>query len=213
MNIVHQAESTYLPGSKAAEGRHILECARDLFVRDGYERFSMRKLAGAVGCAVGTIYLHFTSKDELFEWLIEERFKRLLGALAGLCERHSRGDPVVLLKKGMYTYIEFGLRRPDDYRLAFHMPSSSREQSYRMHRAWEMIGLMVGRCVEQGRFREVDVEIVAQALWAAIHGITLLLIQETYLPRARRAKLIEQVISNAVDSLVVEPALIDSNLL
>jgi AcrR family transcriptional regulator len=165
----------------------------------------MRKLASAVGCAVGTIYLHFTSKHELFERLVEERFEGLLSVLGGLRERHREGDPVVLLKKGMYTYIEFGLRHADDYRLAFLIPSSSPGPSYQMHPACEMIRFMVGRCVEEGRFREVDVETVAQALWAAIHGITSLLIQETYFPRALRAKLIEQVISNAVDSLVIAP--------
>jgi AcrR family transcriptional regulator len=210
MNTVHHEADNDTPDSKAGAGGRILECARDLFNRDGYERFSMRRLAEAVGCAVGTIYLYFTSKDELFQALVEERFERLSSALSGLSERHRNGDPVVLLKKAMYTYIEFGLRNPDDYRLAFVVRSSSPEEPYRMHPACEMIRFMVGRCVEENRFREVDVETVAQALWAAIHGVTALLIQKCYLPWAGRTKLIEQVINNAVDSLVVEPGLMKS---
>jgi len=105
MNTVHRQADRDTPDSKAAAGGRILECARDLFNRDGYERFSMRRLADAVGCAVGTIYLYFTSKDELFQALVEERFERLSSALSGLGERHRNGDPVVLLKKAMYTYI------------------------------------------------------------------------------------------------------------
>lgn len=210
MNTVHHGVFKDTPDSKAATGARILECARDLFNRHGYEGFSMRRLANDVGCAVGTIYLYFRSRDELFQALVEERFERLSRALSELTERHRNGDPVVLLKKGMYTYIEFGLRNPSDYRLAFVVSSSSPEQPYRIHPACEMIRFMIGRCVEEGRFREVDVEIVAQALWAAIHGVTSLLIQKCYLPWAGRAKLIEQVISNAVDSLVVQPGLMKS---
>jgi len=210
MNIVHREANEDIPEFKAAAGARILKCARDLFNRDGYERFSMRKLADGVGCAVGTIYLYFRSKDELFQALVEERFERLSCALGGLRERHRNGDPVVLLKKGMYTYIEFGLRHPNDYRLALLVGSSSPEQPYRIDQACEMIRLMVGRCVQEGRFREVNVETVAQALWAAIHGVTSLLIQKSYFPWAGRAKLIEQVINNAIDSLVVQPGLMHS---
>lgn len=210
MNTVHHEADKDTSDSKAAAGARILECARDLFNRDGYERFSMRRLADAAGCAVGTIYLYFPSKDELFQALVEERFERLSRALSGLGERHRNGDPVVLLKKGMYTYIEFGLRHPNDYRLAFLVSCSSPEQPYRMHPACEMIRFMVGRCVQEGRFREVDVETVAQALWAAIHGVTSLLIQKSYFPWAGRGKIIEQVINNAVDSLVVQPGLMQS---
>jgi hypothetical protein len=60
--------------------------------------------------------------------------------------------------------------------------------------------------VREGRFRKVDVETVAQALWAAIHGITSLLIQRPNFPWIGRAKVIEQVINNAVDSLIAQPA-------
>ncbi len=183
----------------------ILEAASALFVRDGYERFSMRALAAATGCAVGTIYLYFKSKDALFQALVELSFERLSQFLSGLRERHQHGDPVVLLKKGMYTYIEFGLRHPNDYRFAFLLRATTTDHPYRVHPAFEMMRFMVGRCVQEGRFREQDVELLSQALWASIHGVTSLLIQRPSFPWVGRAKLIEQVINNAVDSLVVQP--------
>jgi AcrR family transcriptional regulator len=207
MNVVHHKADADPTLSKGVASTGILALARDIFVRDGYERFSMRKLAAAAGCAVGTIYLRFKSKDELFQRLVEERFEGLCRALRGLGERHQNGDPVVLLKKAMYTYVEFGLRHPNDYGFAFLVRYSSPGQPCRVHPAFEMIRFMVGRCVQEGCFREVDVETVAQALWAAIHGITSLLIQKPNFPWAGRAKVIEQVIHNAVDSLVVQPAM------
>lgn len=180
----------------------ILNAAREIFVRDGFEGFSMRRLAAGLGCAVGTPYVHFNSKEELFQTLVEQSFERLYQCLSGLRDRHQNGDPVVLLRKGMYTYIQFGLQNPNDYRFAFLLRALPAGQAYRVHPAFEELRFAVTRCVDEGRFREVDVETVAQALWAAIHGITSLLLQRPNFPWVGRAKVIEQVINNSVDSLI-----------
>jgi AcrR family transcriptional regulator len=194
--------------SKLSTRETILNTAREIFVRDGYERFSMRRLAADLGCALGTPYVHFKSKEELFQILVEQSFQRLYEVLSGLRDRHQKGDPVVLLKKGMYTYIQFGLQNPNDYRFAFVLRSPAPDQPYRVHPAFQVMRFMVTRCGEEGRFCELDVETVAQALWAAIHGITSLLIQRPNFPWVGRTKLIEQVINNAVDSLIRKPALV-----
>ena len=49
----------------------ILAAARNLFVRNGYASVSMRKIADTVGCAPGTIYLHFTDKDAILQAICE----------------------------------------------------------------------------------------------------------------------------------------------
>ncbi|HET7205640.1 MAG TPA: helix-turn-helix domain-containing protein, partial [Terriglobales bacterium] len=96
--------------------RFILDAAREIFVRQGYESFSMRKLAEKIEYSPGSVYLHFKSKEELFECLVEESFARLLKTLAALRNGKEWQDPVEELKKGMRAYVEFGLRNPNDYR-------------------------------------------------------------------------------------------------
>src|SRR5437016_5195204 len=96
----------------------ILAAARELAHAIGFERLSMRMLAQRIGCSPGTIYLYFASKSELLNCLVEESFGRLTQVLAGLADRHRRGDPVQLLKKALYTCVEFGLRHPNEYRAA-----------------------------------------------------------------------------------------------
>ena len=53
----------------------ILGAAREIFVRQGFRGFSMRTLARFVGYSPAAIYLHFTSKEELFDILVEESFR------------------------------------------------------------------------------------------------------------------------------------------
>lgn len=185
----------------------ILRAAREIFVREGYESFSMRKLAGKIDYSPGSIYLHFQNKEELFESLVEESFGRLLRALTRISNGHAERDPVAALKRGLRTYVEFGLRNPNDYRFAFLLQRPLQRRPYKVHPAFGVMRSMVARCVEEHRFRAVDTEMTSQALWAAIHGITSLLIQRPTFPWVRKEELINHLIANLVDGLTATPGL------
>jgi AcrR family transcriptional regulator len=45
----------------------IIQAAHDLFVQQGYHGTSMRQIAGKAHLALGGLYNHFASKDEVFE--------------------------------------------------------------------------------------------------------------------------------------------------
>lgn len=185
--------------------RIILDAARDIFVRQGYENFSMRKLAQKIEYSPGSVYLHFKNKEELFECLVDESFARLLKTLSALRNGKELRDPVEGLKKGLRAYAEFGLRNPNDYRFAFMLRPPMEKRPYKVHGAFEALRFIVRRCVEEKRFRPVDVETTSQALWASVHGITSLLIQRPAFPWVPKKQLIAQVINTAVDSLTASP--------
>jgi AcrR family transcriptional regulator len=182
--------------------RAILDAARKIFVADGYENFSMRKLAQRIEYSPGNVYLYFKNKEELFRCLVEESFERLLQTLTSLQSGQQRSDVAEELKRGMWAYVEFGLRNPNDYRFAFMLQPPSQKKPYKLHPAFDMLRHMVRRCVEAQRFPTADVETTAQALWAAVHGITSLLIQRPAFPWVAKKKVIAQVINSAIDSLL-----------
>jgi AcrR family transcriptional regulator len=53
---------------------------RDLFVHEGYARFSMRRRAQRLGYSPCALYRYFNNKNEIFNGLIEEGFAALLQA-------------------------------------------------------------------------------------------------------------------------------------
>ena len=59
---------------KEAFRREILDSAREMFISDGYDGFSMRKLAGKIDYSPTTIYLYFKNKDDLLFGICEEFF-------------------------------------------------------------------------------------------------------------------------------------------
>ena len=57
--------------------RKIFETSMRLFAEKGYDATSIEDITETVGVAKGTLYYHFTSKEEIFDFLIEEGIKLL----------------------------------------------------------------------------------------------------------------------------------------
>jgi len=181
--------------------RTILDAAREAFVRDGYEGVSMRQLAEKVGCSHGNLYLHFKDKEALFDSLVEESFQKFADGLQRVPESARRGDPVEFLRKAGRAYVEFGLANASAYEFAFILRRPG-ERPRKPHVTYERMRSLVERCIQEKRFRRMDVDLASQALWAAGHGITSLLIRRPAFPWADRDRLIGQVIDAAVDGLL-----------
>jgi AcrR family transcriptional regulator len=178
--------------------RQILDAAREVFVKEGYESVSMRKIAERIEYSPTTIYLYFRDKADLLNRLSEEVFAPLLQETERIMAES--GDPVERLRRGLRTYVDFGLRNPNDYRVALltaqHGPVERERPT-----AWKVYSWLrstVEECVRSGRFRSVDVSTAAQTLLAAVHGVTSLLIIQDQFPWVEREQLIDTVIATAV---------------
>ena len=184
--------------------RQVIAAARELFVNEGYENVSMRKIADKIEYSPTTIYLYFKDKADLLDSVCKETLLDLLNTLELL--NRDKSDPVETLKKSGKAYVEFGLKYPQDYRLTFVIrPQFQKglglEEGSVGERVFNYLCAMVSECVRQKAFREVDVEITGQALWSAVHGVILLLIDFPDFPWTERDKLIDMVIDTMVDGL------------
>lgn len=181
--------------------QQILDAARELFVREGYENVSMRRIADMIEYSPASIYTYFKDKDEILDCLCEETFlqlhKRQMAA-----HQDQKADPLEQLRLGMETYVRFGLDHPDDYIVTFMLRAPAFENGQgcetRKGKAGKQCfnGLRgcVGGCIEAGRIKGADVEETSQAIWAAIHGLTALLITQPGFPFVERDRLIKRTI-------------------
>ena len=61
--------------------RKIFETSMKLFAEKGYDATSIEEITSVVGVAKGTLYYHFSSKEEIFEFLVEEGVKLLKNSI------------------------------------------------------------------------------------------------------------------------------------
>lgn len=202
-------------GIKERRARHktllrqeILDAARELLVRDGYENLSMRRVAERIDYSPTAIYLHFKDKQELVFSLCQETFARLVRELETLPDEIS--DPIAQLRAGMERYIDFGLKHPDHYLPTFVLPPPGLGERRRraMHdgdsngmRALQFLRDCIARGVKARKLRKMDPDLAARATWAAMHGITSLLITQKEFPWGDPEKVIDAVLDSLIEGM------------
>jgi len=183
--------------------QEILDAASELFVKEGYENVSMRRIADKIEYSPTTIYLYFKDKAELLEQVCHETFSRLSLHLGRILEQS--GDPLDRLRRGLKAYVHFGLENPHHYRATFMMPipEGFDKEKYTKPdspglQTFDFLRRCVFDCIAAGKFRSQDAELISQTLWCGMHGVTSLLITHLQFPWVGK----EQVIDSVVDTLI-----------
>lgn len=110
----------------------LVNAAREIFARDGFEQARLEDIAGAAGKTRGAFYAHFRGKEDVFFAIFEEDLerdkKRIRAALEGKERMEQRIEALTTLlaslvknRRRMLLSIEFKLyaiRRPQQKRLA-----------------------------------------------------------------------------------------------
>ena len=78
MNIVCYIKVKYMNKTK----RKIFETSMKLFADKGYDATSIEEITATVGVAKGTLYYHFSSKEEIFNFLVDEGVKLLKNSIS-----------------------------------------------------------------------------------------------------------------------------------
>jgi AcrR family transcriptional regulator len=156
----------------------ILDAARELFVAEGYEGVSMRKVAEKIEYSPTAIYVHFTDKNQLFHELCREDFAHLQEVMQSA---EMPSDPIERLRQIGRSYVEFGLRFPNHYVFMFMTPHPPHELDEEDREivgnpevdAYALLKWAVQQAIDAGRFREElqDAELISQTLWASVHGV------------------------------------------
>lgn len=193
---------------KAQLRQEIIDAARDILAREGYEQLSMRKVADRIEYSPTAIYLHFEDKRDLVFQVCEETFGKLVGELCSLEAEFK--DPIERIKQGMHRYVAFGLRHPQHYLATFvAMPFEQLPEDVERYnnpdsngmKALGILGACVVACIDARLFRKVDPGVTSRALWAALHGVTALLIQMPNFAWGNQKAVIDSVIDTAVEGL------------
>src|SRR5215472_157963 len=138
--------------------QEILDAASELFVKEGYENVSMRRIADKIEYSPTTIYLYFEDKASLLFAVCEETFAKLAKRMESITRQND--DPITALKRGCRAYVEFGLKYPNHYRVTFinhpelHLGREHylREGSMGM-RCYSHLRANVQACIREGRFK------------------------------------------------------------
>lgn len=164
----------------------IIGAAEEIFAEEGVTGLSMRRIAERIDYSPAALYKYFDSKDALFIEIREQFFERLLKRLQDASADVVEGP--LLCPKCMRAYVETGLEQPAHYKLAFAAspaPSDHVEEGTYAFAAAEHLHQIIGRSMEMGWFRKVDLGLAANSVWASSHGLTMLAVSLPDFPKEK----------------------------
>lgn len=157
---------------------NIIEIARDLFVNEGYENTSMRKIAAQAGFAPTKIYYYFENKKAILRYFWED----ISEDLWSYCRPPAHvldGPPLEIIRYLMNRNVRYWLENPKSFQLGiatqdYKADNSENFDVYAAPGTSQYIRLMhesVQRCIEQGIFRIQDKAVAAQVIAVSVYGI------------------------------------------
>jgi AcrR family transcriptional regulator len=207
---IHECVRNRKPRGQGASRRgEILAAASRIFLEEGFAHATMRRIAAAVGVSTTALYVYFPDKMAILQAIAEATFTDLLAVLEANQQR-----PAPLperFRAGLRAYIEFGLSRPDAYRLTFLSSSASSSRTCKpcdtlqpieaADHSFAILQHDIEAMMEGGLFRPGPSLPTAEAVWACLHGTTALLLDQCKHVTTPPESLIERVIDMIVAGL------------
>jgi len=176
----------------------ILAAAERLLIETGDEAaVSIRAIADAAGVTPPSIYLHFADKDELVFAVCQLEFAELGRRMEEAAQGEK--DPVRAVKNRGRAYIAFGVEHPAQYRILLMGKRELTREDFESGtlpgmEAFAQVVESVQACMDAGAFAPGDPFLVAMGLWAAVHGVTSLLITVPGFPLVDADALVDHVL-------------------
>ena len=186
---------------KAEMKKMILDAAMQLFIKDGYDGVSIRKIASKIEYSPGTIYTYFEDKDSIFYALHVEGFGMLYQKQ--LSAQSIQNPRERLIAHGR-AYIEFALNNQEYYDVMFIISGPQeiicKEEGWDHGlRSYDLLRRNVAECQSVGLFKDQNTEAVAFLLWSMVHGISSLTIRRGEAIKNMNNQGKEQIINSALD--------------
>jgi AcrR family transcriptional regulator len=208
------AEAGLADGPGRSKVRRILDAAASVFARRGFNEARMDDVAEEAGVSKGGLYLHFPSKDALFDGLVGYLVGMETGRLNAA--KKAEGPVADRLTAFFHGYAIDLLAMARFYPLIMEIYSRSFRHASVRRVMQKYIDLYVGELAElvregidNGEFRNVDPQEVALQLLSLLEGLALVWGVDP--ERIRIPETADRGVRLVLDGLLVRPAPADSN--
>jgi TetR/AcrR family transcriptional regulator len=165
--------------------RDILDAARQEFFERGFHRPTVDDVAARAEISKGTVYLYFTSKEEILAHLLLEGLDLLLEDMQEACGSQPSPDPELTLRSLAGAYFHFCQANPTYFRLIMALDRGRFEETisaelYHTILDKSLHGLnLAAQAIEEGTalgvFHVADSWLAAGLMWGALNGVLVLM--------------------------------------
>lgn len=155
----------------AQRHQRIIDAARELAEHEGWAAVTTRRLSQLVGYSQPVLYTHFRSMQEVMDAVAIDGFATLAQHINAATEQVAPGRAAVAA--ALHSYAEFAAAQPAVFNAMFRTSkgltfgAKAAAQQRAAFRGFERVIAPVAQQRGLG-----DSELVAEVIWAAIHGLS-----------------------------------------
>lgn len=212
--VEHSMSSDNEQDDETDSKEEIMKATFDALCKHGYARLTMQDIADEFDKSKSLLHYHYETKDDLLLAFIDW----IIGWIDRQLEKADTDDPVKLLE----TYIDrFVIASDEDRRERFaialfelrlqavHNDVFRQKLSNHYEQSIVAGADIIREGIETGKFREVDANITAEAIYSALQGARM---QQVMLGSERASQRMGQVLKEyLLDDLVIETQAPGSN--
>jgi AcrR family transcriptional regulator len=157
--------------------QHLIAAARELFLQEGVDAVSIRKIAERAGCPPMTFYVYFRNKLEVLRHIWDDVLQAAAEPAEAAAARHA--DPAAALEAYALAWCRYWVDNPDNYRMVFSRQDpvgSPDDVSYTdyasLHGRFSLPNALIERGVAQGVFTTTDPQLAVESLLALCVGLS-----------------------------------------
>mgnify|MGYP006314896345 CR=1 FL=1 len=167
---------------RAEARRAILNAAREIARREGWDAVTMRRLAEEIEYSANFAYRYFAGRDDILLALVRDGFTQLRDEVAAAAQptkpssepaagRKASGDEGAAVRRAGHAYLDFALADPDLYQLMYSLGGVRVPVTDTWTEGQAIGDIFIGLLAAAGDARpEEDV----LQLWATAHGLIAL---------------------------------------
>ena len=186
----------------------ILQAAERIFVAEGYDGATIRKIADEVGVSSTALYMHFPDKSCILLEICEATIRLLLQRNAEIAAKPV--DAVVRVRMMLEAYMRWGLEHPNAYQLVYAQPRPVTAQAWPEEavdlstQCYQSFSGVVREIAATGRLRTGTADSAAQTFWMACHGVVALLTARPKFGWCDQDELIRVTLDGLMNGLVID---------
>lgn len=183
----------------------ILQISRHLLFEEGYKSLSMRKIAKKADVSATSIYLYFENKDHLLHTLIEESVEDLSQHIEA--QALHKTDSIERFKAIINGYVEFAMQYPEKYEIIYKVRSDAmarypKEKFRKARRCYELLVKTIEEAISKGLMHVDEPVVAAYSIWAQLHGIVNVVLNQRLDSRINKNKFITESIEYVVQGFL-----------
>lgn len=150
----------------------ILDAARTIILKEGWQAVSIRKIADAIGYSLPVVYNHFQNKDAILEEFVKQGFE-MLSQVMLITKAQSVASTQQLTHMAI-AYFEFAFTQREYYQMMFGLGMPSCERVHQINEIGKFSSILIDTIQTLRNTESVDENTILKfhTFWSILHGLS-----------------------------------------